>query len=284
MRTAMSNVFAELAGRVQRPPVWIDFESYAARVFAGTPADWLVNAHRFADAMVQAHKLVRSDVVALDLTQAALAKAAPGTDLSLADRIGAWAPDTASHRFNTDVLDEVFHRLGAQAALVMALPSPSRLLRAWGVAPPFDFDDLDDVASALVSLLRQHADRRFTALVIDCDEASGPSDDELEACAPLQKSANYYGWGVAWRLDALPEGELPDGLLAATGVDSVLVGGWSDAALAAQGDPRLAGGLNDAYWCDETDRAPGSPGMRFGAIPPQALPERVAGRLHLLRS
>jgi hypothetical protein len=279
----MSNVFAEIAGRLQRPPVWIDFEAYAARVFAGAPADWLVNAHRYADAMVQAQKLVRSDVIALDLTRAALTKSASGADLSLAERLGTWASDMASHRFNTDVLDEVFHRLAAQTALVMALPSPSRLLRAWGVEPPFDFDDLDDVASALVALLRQHADRRFTALMIDFDEAGGPSADELEACAPLQKSAKYYGWGMAWRLDALPEGELPDALLAATDVDSVLVGGWSDDALVAQDAPRLAGGLNNAYWCDETARAPSSPGMRFGTIPPQALPERVASRLQLLR-
>jgi hypothetical protein len=150
------------------------------------------------------------------------------------------------------------------------------------VEPPFDFDDLDDVASALVALLRQHADRRFTALMIDCDEAGGPSAAELEACAPLQKSANYYGWGVAWRLDAAPQGEAPAELLASSGVDVVLLGGWSDAALTVHGEERLAGGLNDAFWCDEAACAPNWPGMRFGSIPAQALPERIASRLDLL--
>ncbi len=280
----MNNVFGQIAERLQRPPLWIDFEAYAARVFAGAPADWLLNAHRYADAMAQAQKLVRSDVIALDMAQAALAKLGPGADLPLTERLSTWASDPASHRFNTDVLDEAFHRLSAQAALVMALPSPSRLLRVWGVEPPFDFDDLDDVASALVDLLRQHADRRFTALMIDCDEAGGPSADEMEACAPLQKSANYYGWGVAWRLDAAPQDKAPAALLTAASVDVVLLGGWSDAALAAQGEERLAGGLNHAFWCDEAARAPSWPGMRFGPIPAQALPERVASRLRLLRS
>jgi hypothetical protein len=54
--------------------------------------------------------------------------------------------------------------------------------------------------------------------------------------------------------------------------------------VAAQGEERLAGGLNDAFWYDEAARAPNWPGMRFGTIPVQALPERVAGRLGLLRS
>lgn len=280
----MSNVLTDLSGRLQRPVTWIDFEAYAKRVFAGDPADWLTNAHRFADTLVQAQKLVHSDVVAFDVTQALLANTENRPDVPLADRLGRWQSDQAAGCFNADVLNELFHRLGKQAALVLALPAPSRLLRLWGAAPPFDFDDLDDVSSALVSLLREQGERTFLALMIACDESDGPSDDELEACASLQKSANYYGWGLAWRLEALPEGALPERLLAKANVDSVLVDTWSGSALVAQGEPRLSGGLNEAYWCADAAMLPRHPGMRFGRIPPQAEPERVANHLQQLRS
>ena len=55
----MSSVFADRAQGLNRPLLWLDFERYAARVFAGQPADWLTNAHRHADTLSQAQRLVR---------------------------------------------------------------------------------------------------------------------------------------------------------------------------------------------------------------------------------
>ena len=276
----MSSVFADRAQGMSRPLLWLDFERYAAQVFASQPADWFTNAHRYADTLGQAQRLVRSDVVAVAVLDAWLQTPAwqAAARASLVDALALWSDEGPQQRFVADVLDALFHRVGSQAMLVMALPSPSQVLRRAGRLPPFDFDDLDDAGSALTAVLRSHSERKFAALVLRCDEAEGLSDDEREASEPLLKSARYYGWGTALQLDAAPPGSALHGT---SGFDAVLLGHWPPAALQASGIAHAAGGLGAAFWRDEA-AAPPWPGMRYGEIPADAVPERVAERLALL--
>lgn len=276
----MSSVFADRAQGLNRPLLWLDFERYAARVFAGQPADWLTNAHRHADTLSQAQRLVRSDVVAVAVLDAWLQTPEwqASANASLADALALWSEDGPQQRFVAETLDALFHRVGTQAMLVMALPSPSQVLRRAGRQAPYDFDDLDDVGSALTSLLRSHSERKFSALVVRCDEAEGLSDDEREACDPLLKSARYYGWGTALQLDAAPPGSAPQGT---QGFDAVLLGHWPAAALQASGMDQAAGGLGADFWHADNPPPPW-PGMRYGEMPPDAVPERVTERLATL--
>ena len=273
----MSTVFLDQAQRLNRPLLWLDFERYAARVFAGQPADWLTNAHRHADTLNQAQRLIRSDVVAIPVLDAWLATPAwqATAQASLAQALAQWSDDGPQQRFANEVMDALFHRLGAQALLVMALPSPSQVLRLAGRTPPFDFDDLDDVGSALTALLRSHCERRFAAVALRCDEPDGLSDDEYEACDPLLKSARYYGWGTALQLNATPAGSaIPH----ADAFDAVLLGHWPEEALAASGLAQAAGGLGAPFWQQAQPQAQRA-GLRYGEIPPDAQPEQVAERL-----
>lgn len=276
----MSSVLADHAQRLNRPLLWVDFERYAAQVFAGQPADWHSNAHRYADTLGQAQRLVRSDVVAVAVLDAWLQTPAwqAAARASLADALALWNDEGPPQRFVAETLDALFHRVGTQAMLVMALPSPSQVLRRAGRQPPFDFDDLDDVGSALTAVLRSHCERKFAALVLRCDEAEGLSDDEREAAEPLLKSARYYGWGTALQLDAAPPGSAPD---STSGFDTVLLGHWPAAALEVSGIAHAAGGLGAGFWRDDA-AAPPWQGMRYGEIPADAVPERVAERLALL--
>lgn len=276
----MSSVFVEHAQRLNRPLLWLDFERYAAKVFASQPADWHTNAHRYADTLGQAQRLVRSDVVAIPVLDAWLQMPtwqAPAS-ASLADALAAWSEEGTQQRYVAEALDALFHRVGTQAMLVMALPSPSQVLRRAGRVPPFDFDDLDDVGSALTAVLRSHSERKFAAVVLRCHEAEGLSDDEREACEPLLKSARYYGWGTALQLDATPPGSPPEGT---SGLDAVLLGHWPAAALEASGMENAAGGLGASFWLEDATSPPWR-GMRYGEIPPDAIPERVAERLATL--
>ena len=131
------------------------------------------------------------------------ASAASGVSLSSAlERLSG---QDEPRRFLADALDALFHRLEGKSELVLELPSPSRLLRQRGAEAPLDFGDMDDVATALTTVLRDMSTRRFAALVIASDEPQGLSEDEWDACGPLVKAARYYGWGVALRLDGVDE-------------------------------------------------------------------------------
>ncbi|MGE3775018.1 MAG: hypothetical protein AB7I32_18990, partial [Gammaproteobacteria bacterium] len=55
--------------------LWIEYDDYAGRVFAGAPADWLGQAVRYANTLGQARKIVRTDVLTIDLTAPCLAHA-----------------------------------------------------------------------------------------------------------------------------------------------------------------------------------------------------------------
>ena len=274
----MSSAFYELANRLNRQPLWLEFERYAAAVFAGQPADWATDAHRYADCLSQAQRLVRSDVVAIAVLDGWLADPAWRSiaEVSLGEALSQWNEQGLHQRFATDVLDALFHRM-SQPMLVMSLPAPSQVLRRVGRLPPFDFGDLDDVAAALTAVLRSHSTRAFGALALRCDAPEGLTEDEREACQPLLKSARYYGWGTALRLDAVPEG----GALSAQGFDAVLLGHWSEEALDACGVEQAAGGLAGSYW-REPARALRRCALRYGEIPPDAVPEKVLEHLQVL--
>lgn len=275
----MSGIFVELAARLQRPPRWIAFERYAAAVFAGNPADWHTNGQRHADALLQAQRQVGSDVLAVAVLDAWLHDAdwCAAAQVSPIDALAACLADGPPQRFVGEVMDALFHRLAERTLLVLALPSPAQLLHRIGRAPPFDFADLDDIASGLTALLRRHSPRAFGALALHSDDPAGLSDDELDACGPLLKSARYYGWGTALRLDGVPEGTA----LQAQGFDALLLGHWSEAALDAGALRQAAGGLGGAFWHGAA-KPLHRPGLRYGEIPPDAVPEAVAATLRIV--
>lgn len=275
----MNDVFEDLAERLGRAPLWIDFEQYAATVFAGAPTDWYRDGNRYAATLAQARSLLRSDLISVPVLGASLAEggwndsAADGA--SAADALDALLSRAGPKRFLADALDALFHRFTGKAELVLELPSPSRLLRLRGGEAPFDFGDMDDIASALTAVLRELSGRDFRAACITCDEPDGLSDDEQEAIEPLVKAARYYGWGVAVRLDGLVEAQAPE----RGDADVVLLRQWSDAAVTVLG-PWAAGGLTESFWRDPGIEAPSTGALHFGTVPADAVPEVVARRIN----
>lgn len=262
----MDPFLASFKDRLGRAPLWIDCERYVERVFAGSPSDWHSNPQRFAGAMAQAHGLTRSDVVAVPGLATVFADPGWYTETGAAAR----ALDAALKRpqprvFLDEVLASLAHRLAGKAALVLELPSPGELLTARGIAAPHRFDDLDDVAAVLVALVRELSRQPVEALVCVSNAADGLCDDEREVCAPLFKAARYYGWGVVVRLDQAAGVAVPSSNLELIGA-------------------RLLGALPPQIWYDDSVDIPPAVAWRFGTIPADAAPERVARRLRELTS
>lgn len=259
--------------RAGAPLVWIDFDAYARTVFAGGSGDWLADAPRRAAALTQAHGIVRSQVVAVDL-------GAPFVHAG-ADPFGAGAPAA----YLETLLDALGHTLSGRADLVLALPSPRDLLVALGApagAAP-SFDDLDDLSMAAAALLRRLSGKPVGGLLLRLsgrDAFDGELDnDELETMAPLIAAARYYGWAVAVEFAgvAAPGERAGEGLDA----DLLLYPDAAAAVLAARGDARFGGGLGAGYWSGALPALPVLPAL-YGAIPPSARPEDVVARMQAL--
>ena len=253
---------------------WIDADRYVWAVFAGRPDRWYEDPAGLAAASARAQVLLRSGVQEVRVAGpfGGLLREAEGPD-GVAEAFA----DPQGRRLLGETLDALAYQLDAAVDLALVCPSPRDLLRG---GHRDDFFALDDVAAAMLEVLRGLADRRISALVITSATPESPGDDELESWSSMLGAAGHYGWHTAARLD---------GAGTARGVDLpselVLLPGVGPAELGE--DSRIGGGLVSAFWeaGEAADllaaRAIERP-FRFGEIPAGAAPEVVLSRLDQL--
>lgn len=232
--------------------LWVDFDRYARRVFAGSESDWHRSAAQQAATLAQAHRVVPSEVVALGLWEPFLRASAPDADATQALEGGV------GHSFLAELVDAAAHRLGASADLVLRLPAPEDVvLSARRLPGALGFDVLDDAMLAVTAMLRSLSGKPIAGLVVD---AAGRElhADELEALESVAGAARHYGWFVAV---ASPAAAPP--------------APWCDVRLDAERAPGAGqgGGLGRAFWLNA---APPPPiGLLYGEVPDEVSPEEV---------
>lgn len=256
---------------------WVEYDAYAGRVFAGDPADWLVQPVRYANTLAQARKVVVTDVLTIDLTAPCLARLP--TDGSAAERAAQALADSSARAFGAEVLDALAHKFAADTDLALRIASPRDLLQRCGVDGEPSFDDLDDIASALAGLLRALSDRPVAALLVARSGDAPWSPDEADACEPLFSTARHYGWTTALSVDA----SLLDAADAFSGIDLLLCADAQGAALASGRVPRIGGGLPDTWWRGDAPLALPAGALAYGVIPIDVAPEHIVERCGRLR-
>jgi hypothetical protein len=254
--------------------LWVEYDDYAGRVFAGAPADWLSDAVRFANTLGQARKVIRTQVLTIDLTAPGLARTTgDGTPAELAAQA---LSDPVGRAVGVQVVDALAHKFAGDTDLVLKLRSPRDLLRHFGAGGEPTFDELDDLATALAALVRGLADRPIAGLLVARAAAETWTADEADACEPLFSAAHHYGWVTALSVD---ESLLDDGDLELSGVDIVLCAALGAVSLEARvGGCRVGGGLPAAYWAGESSPALPTGALAYGVIPVDAAPERIVER------
>ena len=266
--------------------VWIDFERYAARVFAGSPVDWYRNPVRFAATIGQAHRVIPSELVSIDLTAPFLdflqqaagesgQKDSPAAQSAVL-RLAQLLEETAPFEFVSQVVDALAHSIGDDAVLVLKLQSPRELLFAAGATDEVagDFGALDEVGTALGKLIRRLSSKPLACLQLCCD--SGLTADEEDACDPLFRAAEYYGWA-----SALSFAHCGDDFPPLPKVDLALFRDLPAERLLGATDRRFGGGLPALFWLDGGS-LPAKPGVLYGVIPEESSPETVAERMQML--
>jgi hypothetical protein len=248
---------------------WLDSERYVRSVFAGSCEHWHHDPGTMIAAVAQAQTILRSDVLCVDLGGPFARYLGPDGDVVAALEREEPRRDLAA------TVDALLHRFGDDVAIVLDCPSPRRWL---GSAAPWDA--LDDVATALLAVMRSVADRPLHGLQITCDTEAGPDPDELDSWTSLLAAARHYGWVTAIRLNHVGNtDEIPDGLPA----DLLLL----PESVTLPDDRRLGGGLPPMAWTEAEEavrlvKAAAGRGFRFGEIPHDAAPETVLARVTTL--
>lgn len=266
---AADNLRAFIDGRRERLR-WIDFTAYAHRVFAAGNEHWLADPRVFTGGLTQAQGVIGTEVLSVDLLAAYLAVLVPDPE-SPGDAVQTMFAQAAPSAFVGDVLDALVHSLGTKVDLVLKIPSPANVLRAAGLVGEATFDDLDDTAIALANVLRAHAGRPLSGILIT---TSGElTADEAEALESVVSAARHYNWCVAISFDQATEAIADE---PPVGADLTLYPGCGFAALA--GLANAGGGLEPAFWTGEPPLPDVPRGLAYGIIPSDAQPETVVQR------
>ena len=252
--------------------LWLEFDHYAQRVFANSASDWLTQATRYANTVIQARKAIKTDVLTIDIAAAGLAGTIVGEDPVA--RCQHVLSDASALRYTAECIDAVLHKLGDEVDLVLRVPTPRDLLQACGSDEEPDFDALDNVSTAIATALRGFSDKTIAGLLLTRKADAPFSADEADAYAPILNTAHHYGWVTCMAVACA----LLENPAAIEGIDLRLCGELPvlqvrELRCAGRG---IGGGLPAAVWSAVGALpTPAAGDLLFGTIPPEANPETV---------
>lgn len=259
---------------------WLSFDDYAHRVFASEHADWYRDPMRRVGGIVDANKVLGSQVVSFDLGGVFIAHRAVATTARGIEALRIILASEHVRKFCDDAVAALCHRLSGSADIVLQLPSPGGLLMMLGEnCDDIDFDMLDDTAAALAQLVRGYAELPLSGVVVDFAQTGVAPGDELEACEVLQRAARHYRWLFAVRAADLTD---LDASLAYRDLDCDLLLLPSMEAVAAaplwQAGDNIGAGLTSDFWrgidLPELERA-----CLHGVVPTDVDPKTVLERI-----
>tara|TARA_R110001592_G_scaffold363371_1_gene685438 strand:+ start:38771 stop:39610 length:840 start_codon:yes stop_codon:yes gene_type:complete len=261
-----------------RQLVWLAFEDYARTVFGNNHAAWYTEPMRHVAGLVDANKVLGSQVVGFDFGAVFAAHAGLAADSEGAQRISALLDDASVSTFCAKAIAAMTHQVDATCDVVLQLPSPSRLLLILGEDPSnINFDMLDDAASALAELLRDYAGAPVAGLVLAFIDNGIDPGDEAEACEVLQGVAAHYDWFFSLRMETT---DLAEGLADLTARLHLFP--TIEAEKPDDAGTRIGGGLNRHFWVDGV--LPASSGCcLYGDVPIDLAPKLIAERAASLR-
>lgn len=250
---------------------WLSFHDYARRVFGGEHPDWFREPMRQVAGLVDANKVLRSQVVEFDLGALWAAHAALAADAGGAARLAAVLESPAVAGFCDTAIAALVHQQAGRADVWLALPSPGGALSALGEpVDAIDFDMLDDAASLIADFLRTRASAGIDGVVMVLAASGISAADEIDAAEPIRSSAAHYDWLFALR--ALNSAQAD--AWAAVGPDL-----WLPAAAQVQlpsGAPACAS-LDQAFW--QGGPPPVAGAAVYGTVPADLDPTLIAQRV-----
>ncbi len=260
--------------------LWLEYEAYARRVFANTPSDWSRIASRYANTMVQARKALPTDVLTFDLAAAGMAVLGD-SEVGVA-RVRAALAAPSGRAFIAEAIDAVAHKLGATTDLVLKVATPLDLLMSADPDASPNFDELDEIATAITNLFRDLSDKPLAGVLLTRASTAVLSLDESDAYAPILNAAQHYRWVTCMGLHSSVIGvsaNHPADVDILLGPDMPL----SAIRNLSPAIARIGGGLDAAFWSNHESSFGHTAGdLLYGIIPDDLEPEQVLARMAVL--
>lgn len=253
---------------------WLNFHDYARRVFGTDHPDWFREPMRQVAGLVDANKVLRSQVIEFDLGALWAAHAALAADAEGVARLAAVLESPAVASFCDTAIAALVHQQAGRADVWLALPSPAGALIALGEpADAIDFDMLDDAAGLIADFLRTKAAAGIDGVVMALAATGISAADEIDAAESIRGSAAHYDWLFALR--ALSSAQAGDW----AGIHPDL---WlsADAQVQLPSDAPVCSSLDRAFW--QGGPPPDAGTAVCGTVPADLDPALIAQRVGLL--
>lgn len=258
--------------------LWLKSSAYTGRLLLGQGGDPWLGASAYLAYFSQAHGLLRPDVAVIEVGELfdSWLRRHPGLAAEMAGKRKLSFPlrrllePAPARALLAEVIGAVLARLGGQAPLVLAMPSPRQwLLQANRAAGRADIepdpDSIEDAAMYVADLMRSVSELAVGGLLFEEAGQGAPAD--LELYRPVINLARHYRWPLALRSGA---GGVAGGAAAAE--FDVFIGAEAPASARAHGVEAGAG---------PAGLGPGQ--FHFLEIAADAVPERVLEQLARLR-
>ncbi len=202
---------AALVERMRNEPVlWVDDTAYSGLLLAAGHPPWL-DAQGLVVWRGKAQRLLRSDVVALDLSALSRAWIASNAGLrqAMVEKKRPIAPLRAllAHEPLRRLVFDALTGLGSNCPrqfLALKLPLPRQWLASsfqavYGESGTYDVDDIDRAALYIADFVRSFGECAVHALLLEeTDVGQAPSIDEFEMYAAVANVAHQFRWDIGY--------------------------------------------------------------------------------------
>lgn len=276
--------------------IWINFVYYAKRLYTSSEgSDFWINPDTFISVYSQGQGLLRSDVLSIPVgeiyfnylqQEQEVIHSWFGRKLTFAQK-KLLALEEPRH-FLVSVITGLQNLFQGAKPLVLVLPSPQKWL--YFLKSLIDQEnsqmisdyEIEAVSMYLAEYLRGLSTLGLSAIVIE--ESDSPSIEILEALTyyqPMLNVANHYKWQVGMNLKEVSENveilkDKVDFLLLENSNVTQITSLWEQGI-------RSGGGLDKAFWLQNSSLAFTKRGLLYGEIPRETEPEEVLNKLKSLR-
>lgn len=265
--------------------IWLDYYAYAQRLFEEKPNEMWHDADKFLAIVSQAHQLLKSDVLIIPVGEFYLQALKENADTwreqkkkKMTLSIKNILAEERMLELVKVVLDGVNSLYSGKLPIVLSFPSPFQLLKQVKDILAFTDveiteDDIDRVAMYIADLFRTFATINFTAIVLEEQSEPFSLAQLVNLLQPIRNVAEHYEWLFGLKLVEDLTTNDADFLLKENG------------NRATNELCKVGGGLVEAFWQDENALSNDATfDFLYGAIPANAIPEKVLEKISIIRS
>lgn len=274
--------------------IWINFISYAERLFSEGRDDLWSNPDTFISIYSQGQRLIRSDILSIPVREIYMNLLNQDEEI-----YKAWVGRKSTYalkkllaleepkQYLKDVLSGLQSLYQESLPVVLLVSSPESWIRELHekikLGENLEMNDrlIESAAMYLAEFLRNFSTLGLSAIVI-IEDKEWNALNNVSLYEPMINIANHYKWSVGLELQGVKsEIEVMNDK-----IDFILINESTISTILSlrKGNIAVGGGLNREFWMNGEKSDNSLEGLTYGEIPRDAKPEKVLSQLERLRA